>query len=75
MRAAETAEIDGAPLRVIRADYLAVIALTVGRAKDAARVLALLEAEAVTEAHIEELATSHGVGQKWEQFRRRFYES
>ena len=41
IRDAETGDLDGIPLRVIRADYLSVIALSVGRAKDFARVLAL----------------------------------
>src|SRR5204863_1697125 len=40
MEQADTADFDGAPLRVVRADYLAVMALGVGRAKDFARILA-----------------------------------
>lgn len=74
MRHAEIAEIEGVPLRVVRADYLAVIALSVGRAKDLARILALLEAGAVTPAAIERLAEEHGLSDKWRQFRRRFDE-
>ena len=35
MDQAVTADFEGVPLRVVRADYLAVIALSVGRAKDA----------------------------------------
>jgi len=34
MRDAENGDVDGVVLRVVRADYLAVIALSVGRAKD-----------------------------------------
>ena len=45
---AETAEFEGVPLRVVTADYLAVVALSVGRAKDSTRILSLLEANAVT---------------------------
>jgi transcriptional regulator GlxA family with amidase domain len=75
MRHAEIAEIEGVPLRVVRADYLAVIALSVGRAKDLARILALLEAGAVTPAAIERLAEEHGLSDKWRQFRRRFDEA
>ena len=37
MRAAEHAEVNGVPLRVVRADYLGVIALGTGRPKDFAR--------------------------------------
>ena len=40
---AETADFEGVPFRVAGAVYPAVIALSVGRAKDFARVLALLE--------------------------------
>jgi hypothetical protein len=36
------------------------------------RILALLEAGAVTNAAIETLAAEHGLGDKWRQFRRRF---
>ena len=46
MEQAVTADFDGVPLRVVRADHLAVIALSVGRAKDWTRILSLLESEA-----------------------------
>jgi hypothetical protein len=36
--AAETADFEGVPFRVVGADYLAVIALSVGRAENMARV-------------------------------------
>jgi hypothetical protein len=72
MRAAEAGDIDGVPLRVVRADYLAVIALSVGRAKDHARILALLESGAVTGEQIAALAARHGVQDRWQRFERRF---
>lgn len=75
IREAETGDIDGVPLRVVRADYLAVIALSVGRAKDLARVLALREAGAVTDKEISELATRHNLASAWNLFLKRFYES
>jgi len=37
MEQAETADFEGVPFRVIRADHLAVIALSVGRAKNLTR--------------------------------------
>ena len=52
IREAETSDVDGVPLRVVRADYRAVIALSVGRAKDFARILALQEAGAVSDEQI-----------------------
>ena len=74
VRDAETGDVDGVPLRVVRADYLAVIALSVGRAKDFARILALREAEAVTEEDISELASRHDLTPAWETFLERFDE-
>ena len=74
MRDAETGDIDGVSLRVVRADYLAVIALSVGRAKDMARVVALREAGAATDAAIEELAARHGLSPAWKTFQERFRE-
>jgi hypothetical protein len=72
---AETADFDGVPLRVVRADHLAVIALSVGRAKDLTRVLSLLESGSVTPEQIRELAERHGLAEAWIQFRRRFLDA
>jgi hypothetical protein len=70
--AAETADFDGVPFRVVGADYLAVIALSVGRAKDMARVLALLESGAATPEGVRNLAHRHGLLDVWTRFRSRF---
>ncbi len=72
LAAAETADFDGVPFRVVSAVYLAVIALSVGRAKDFARILALLDAQAVTRPAVEELATRHGLTEAWQRFENRF---
>ena len=69
---AETADFEGVPIRVLPADYLAVIALSTGRAKDYARILALLESESVTPEGIERLASRHGLGDAWRGFQARF---
>jgi hypothetical protein len=74
LRDAETGDIDGVPLRVVRPDYLAVIALSVGRAKDLARILALREAGAVTDQAIAELAARHELSSAWNSFLKRFDE-
>jgi hypothetical protein len=71
---AETADFEGVPLRVVRADYLACIALSVGRAKDYARVLALRESGAVADEAIEDLAARHGLTAEWRAFKERFGE-
>ena len=72
MEHAEVAEFDGVPLRVIKADYLAVIALSVGRGKDFARILSLLESPHVTREQIATLAARHGLSEAWHRFVARF---
>ena len=72
MEKADTADFDGVPLRVVRADFLAVIALSVGRAKDFTRILALLESGSVDRETIATLATRHGLGEAWKRFAARF---
>ncbi len=71
MEQADTVDFEGIPLRVVRAEYLAVIALSVGRAKDLARILALLESKSVTPAAIGELARKHGLADAWKRFQER----
>jgi hypothetical protein len=75
IREAETADLEGTHIRVVRADYLAVIALSVGRAKDFARVLALREANAVEDDQISALAERHGLADAWRSFQERFDEA
>lgn len=72
MEQAETADFEGEPFRVVRADYLAVIALSVGRAKDFARLLALLESGSVSREAIGRLAARHGLTEAWRRFESRF---
>lgn len=71
---AETADFDGVPFRVVRAVHLAVIALSVGRAKDFTRILSLLESGSVTREEIGSLAARHGLYAAWQQFESRFPE-
>lgn len=69
---AETVDFEGIPLRVTRADHLAVIALSVGRVKDFARILALLESNAITREEIAALAQRHKLSEAYRRFERRF---
>jgi len=75
IKEAETADLEGTYIRVVRADYLAVIALSVGRAKDFARVLALREVSAVEDDQIAALAGRHGLADAWRRFLERFDEA
>ncbi len=72
MEQAETADFEGIPFRVVRADYLAVIALSVGRPKDYARILALLESGSIRREDIQRLAGRHGLADAWQRFEKRF---
>ena len=69
---ADTADFEGVPFRVVRAVYLAAIALKTGRAKDFARILALLESGSVTADEVENLAREHNLLEAWERFKTRF---
>lgn len=75
LETAETADFEGVPLRVVRADFLAVLALSIGRAKDFARILALLESGSVTREEITRLAAEHGLAEPWRRFEARFFDA
>ena len=72
MARAVTADYEGTTIRVVSADHLAVIALSVGRAKDLTRVLALLESGSVTRESIRTLAERHELASAWQRFENRF---
>ena len=72
---ADTAAFEGVPFRVVRADYLAVIALSVGRPKDLTRILALLESGSVSREGIASLARRHGLADAWKRFEARFLDA
>jgi hypothetical protein len=69
---AETDDIEGSPLRVVRADYLAVLALKAGRSKDWSRIIALLESGSVNAEGIAVLAGKYGHDREWSRFKKRF---
>jgi len=72
MLLAEVGDIDGLAVRVVRADYLAVMALKVGRAKDRLRILALIESDAVQSVEIENLAKQFELENMWMKFKEQF---
>jgi hypothetical protein len=69
---AETVDFEGVPFRVVRAVHLALIALSVGRAKDFARILSLMESDAVGRQELGDVASRHGLEREWIRFKRRF---
>ena len=74
MQEAEEGDVDGVPLRVVSAAYLAVIALSVGRAKDLARIVALRESSACHDDDIGQIAAKHDLSRQWSRFLERFDE-
>ena len=72
MEQAATADFEGVTLRVVGADHLAVIALSVGRAKDYTRILALLESGSASREAIGGLAGRNGLADAWRRFESRF---
>ena len=72
MEQAATVDFEGVTLRVVGADHLAVIALSVGRAKDFTRILALLESGSASRESIKCLAARHGLADAWRRFEGRF---
>ncbi|HPB04486.1 MAG TPA: hypothetical protein PLH00_06595 [Bacteroidaceae bacterium] len=72
LRNSERDVMDGVPVRVVSADYLAAMALSVGRSKDHLRILSLIEAGAVSTDSISAIAARHGLDVKWCEFKRKF---
>ena len=72
LQEADTADFEGVPFRVVRADYLAVIALNVGRSKDFTRILALLESGSVSREEIGRLSERYDLSEAWKRFEARF---
>lgn len=72
LAAAENGEIDGISLRVVSADWLTLMALKTGRAKDYARILALLESSAITREQLAQMSADNGLSELWLKFTKRF---
>ena len=60
------------PLRVVRADYLAMIALDTGRPKDFDRIIRMRDAGAISLDGLGQLADRHGLSRKLANFRSRY---
>ncbi len=74
MKNAEKVDLSGIPVRVVTPAYLALMALDVGRAKDMARIIALIEQAAVTKEDIRELAGKYALLPAWVKFERKFFD-
>lgn len=65
-------DIDGVAAGVFTAEHLAAIALQVGRAKDKARLLQFIEADALDMARFQSILRRHALGEHWRRFQRQF---
>jgi len=70
--AAVEKSVEGTSARVFTAEHIAAIALQTGRAKDKARVLQFIEANAVDLGRVREILTRHGLNGNWQQFEQQF---
>jgi hypothetical protein len=72
LREAVVEDFEGVPLRVVRADFLAMIALDSGRPKDFDRIIRMMEAGAIGLDGLQKLAERHGLSAKLRAFRSRY---
>jgi len=69
---AEISNLDEVPVRVVLAEHLVGIMLSVGRPKDLARVEMFLSQDAVKIDALEDLIQRHGLAEKWDDYKRKF---
>ena len=65
-------DIDGTPARVFKAEFIAAIALELGRTKDKLRLSRFIEAEALDMAIFETILARHKLSNKWHLFKQQF---
>ena len=72
LREAVVEDFEGVPLRVVRADFLAMIAPDTGRPKDFDLITRMMEAGAIGFDGLQKLADRHGLSGKLRAFRSRY---
>lgn len=65
-------DVAGVPVRVFSAEYLAAIALQIGRAKDKARLLQFVESGILNATTFEDILTRHALAERWARFQQQF---
>jgi len=68
-------DVEGVPARVFTPEHVAAIALQTGRAKDKARLLQFIEANALDSSRFEDIVAKHGLTQRWQRFQQQFLNS
>jgi len=69
---AEMMDLEEVPVRVVLAEHLVAIMLSVGRLKDLARIQMFLSQDAVKIDLMEEILQRHALVEKWASFKNRF---
>jgi hypothetical protein len=69
---AQDKDIEGTFTRVFSAEHLAAIALKTGHAKDKARLLQFLEADALDRKKFHDIIDRHGLMEAWKKFESHF---
>jgi hypothetical protein len=72
LRESVSKDVDGTPAQVFTAEHLAAIALQTGRAKDKARLLQFIEADALDPGRFQGILARHGLTAAWRKFERQF---
>lgn len=65
-------DIDGTPAWVFKAEFIAAIALELGRTKDKLRLSQFMEADALDIAIFEIILAKHKLSNKWQLFKQQF---
>ena len=65
-------DVEGIPVRVFTAEYLAAVALQTSRAKEKARLLQFFETGALDRNKFETIVERHRLTEKWRQFQQQF---
>jgi hypothetical protein len=65
-------DIQGTPAWVFTAEYLAALALQVGRTKDKLRIMQFIEANKLDMERFQSIVERHQLGEKWQRFKEQF---
>jgi hypothetical protein len=72
LREAVEMNVGGTQASIFTAEHLAAIALQTGRAKDKARLLQFIEADAIEMVRFQSILARHGMSDAWTKFKRQF---
>lgn len=72
LRTASETLLKNVPVRVMKPEYLAAIALETGRGKDHLRLKQFIAEGAVDAKELERIIENHGLGLKWSSFAKRY---